>query len=166
MSLLPNNTKTLNNISLQGIKLPTSNKREVGIDMPLKIEKPPTDKAIDYRKLLSINPELERLVEVFDLGDKETLKPLPDLINKTKQTVELEPILEPTDIKRGKLISLACKSLKTEERYSKEAVISLIIKQTKVKTQRAEKGFNLMLEAGAIKRIEGGKFSLIVSPTY
>lgn len=44
--------------------------------------------------------------------------------------------------------------------HSKEEVIQVIEKGSKVSRQRAEKGFNLMLEAGAIELSRGSYYLL------
>jgi len=54
---------------------------------------------------------------------------------------------------RETLIALAKQLIKAETMHSKEEIIQAIEKGSRISKERAEKGFNLMLEAGAFEPI-------------
>lgn len=62
------------------------------------------------------------------------------------------PESAPQEIDRPKLISLAQRVIEGENSYSKEEIIELISKATNTSRERAERGFYLMLEAGALEQ--------------
>ncbi len=55
------------------------------------------------------------------------------------------------EIDRLKLIALAQRVVKGQNNYSQEELIELISKATNITRARAERGFYLMLEAGALE---------------
>lgn len=58
--------------------------------------------------------------------------------------------VETQDVDKYKLIALAQRVIKGEDSYSKEEIIAGIKEATNVSLERAERGFNLILQAGAI----------------
>ena len=94
-----------------------------------------------YSKLVAINPILAELVEALDLVSFQT----EERIERVE--VEEEPTPDP------KLKALAGRIIEGEKSYTREELISKIAEGTKTPQKRAENGFNLMLESGAIKSI-------------
>lgn len=105
-----------------------------GVRLPIReIERKATIKAltseeIAYNKLLQRNPLIEKLVEKLDL------------------------------IHNFKLIALAQRIIEKKNSYTKEEVIDKIKEATNVNQERAEKGLNLILQAGAIEIIPGERY--------
>ena len=158
MSLLSTDITKVKRLSLQEVKLPTIERRAEPIT-PILVERPPTDEEIVYSKLVAINPLLEKLVDSLDLVsiktgerlkkvDIETIKPHP------------EPEVKAQEIDKPKLIALAHRVIEGDSSYSKEDIIVKIEKATNVNQERAERGFNLILQAGAIQLTPGGMYYL------
>ena len=158
MSLLSTDITKVKRLSLQEVKLPTIERRVEPIT-PILVEKPPTNEEIVYSKLVAINPLLEKLVDSLDLVsiktgerikkvDIETIKPHP------------EPEVKAQEIDKPKLIALAHRVIEGDSSYSKEDIIVKIEKATNVNQERAERGFNLILQAGAIQLTPGGMYYL------
>ena len=158
MSLLYTDITKVNRLSLQEVKLPTTERRVEPIT-PILVERPPTDEEIVYSKLVAINPLLEKLVDSLDLVsiktgerikkvDIEAIKPHP------------EPEVKAQEIDKPKLIALAHRVIEGDSSYSKEDIIVKIEKATNVNQERAERGFNLILQAGAIQLTPGGMYYL------
>lgn len=66
MSLLSTDITKVKRLSLQEVRLPTTERRVEAIT-PLQVERPPTPEEITYSNLVAINPLLEELVERLDL---------------------------------------------------------------------------------------------------
>ena len=66
MSLLSIDITKVKRLSLQEVRLPTTEQRVEAIT-PLQVERPPTPEEIAYSNLVAINPLLEELVERLDL---------------------------------------------------------------------------------------------------
>ena len=66
MSLLSTDITKVKRLSLQGVRLPTTERRVEAIT-PLQVERPPTPEEIIYSNMIAINPLLEELVERLDL---------------------------------------------------------------------------------------------------
>ena len=158
MSLLSTDITKVKRLSLQEVKLPTIERRVEPIT-PILVEKPPTNEEIVYSKLVAINPLLEKLVDSLDLVsiktgerikkvDIEAIKPHP------------EPEVKAQEIDKPKLIALAHRVIEGDSSYSKEDIIVKIEKATNVNQERAERGFNLILQAGAIQLTPGGMYYL------
>lgn len=64
------------------------------------------------------------------------------------------------------LKNLVNQIIKIESNYTKEEIIEQIIKTTEVSKERAERGFNLILEAGLIKQIEKNCYYLTGSTPF
>jgi len=149
MSLLSTDIAKVKRLSLREVKLPAPEVR-VGPITPILVERPPTDEEIAYSKLVAINPLIEELVERLDLVSIKT----GERIKKVELREDIKPHPEPevTDPDNSKIIALAGKVIKGEESYSKEEIISRIKEATNVSQERAEIGFNLILQAGAIEQ--------------
>jgi hypothetical protein len=158
MGLLSTDITKVKRLSLKEVKLPTIERR-VELITPILVERPPTDEEIVYSKLLAINPLLEKLVDSLDLVsiktgerlkkvDIEAIKPHP------------EPEVKAQEIDKPKLIALAQRVIEGDSSYSKEDIIVKIEKAINVSQERAERGFNLILQAGAIQLTPGGMYYL------
>lgn len=67
---------------------------------------------------------------------------------------KIKRLIREAEVKaKAQLIALARRTLEEENNYSKEEVISRIKEVTNVSEERAERGFNLFLQAGAIEFI-------------
>jgi len=90
----------------------------------------------------------------------------------TERKVEtITPILverPPTDeeIDKPKLIALANRVIEGENSYSREDIIERIKEATNVSQERAERGFNLILQAGAIEPTLGDRYYLTGSTPF
>jgi hypothetical protein len=165
MSLLSTDITKVKRLSLREVKLPAPELRVEPIT-PIMVERPPSDERIAYSKLVAINPLLEELVDTFDLVSNTT----GERIKKVKLKEDIKPLPEPDikaqEIDKPKLIALAQRVLKDVESYTKEEVIERIVEATKVTKERAERGFNLILQAGAIETTEGERYYLTGSTPF
>lgn len=151
MSLLSTDIAKVKRLSLREVKLPTT-ERKVEPITPILVERPPTDEEIAYSKLVAINPLIEELVERLDLVSITT----GERIKKVELREDIKPHPE-TEIKaqeidRPKLIALAQRVIEGENSYTKEEIIERIKEATNVSQERTERGFILMLQAGAIEQ--------------
>lgn len=151
MSLLSTDIAKVKRLSIREVKLPAPEVNEPE-RKPIQPERPPTDEEIAYSKLVAINPLIEELVERLKLVSIKT----GDRIRKVEVREDYKPHpkaeikAEPVD--NSKLIALAGKVIKGEESYSKEDIVARIKEATNVSQERAERGFTLMLQAGAIEQ--------------
>jgi hypothetical protein len=143
MSLLSTDITKLKRLSLGEVKLPATELRIEPIT-PLKVEIPPTDEEIAYSKLVASNPILAELVGRLELVSSKT--------GERIKKIELREESKPKEIDKPKLIALAQRIVKGENSYSKEGIIARIKEATKVSQERAEIGFNLILQAGGIEQ--------------
>ena len=120
------------------------------IKEPVAPGSPPTEEDIIYSRLLGKYPLLGELVETLDLVSTKT----GDRLRRVDIT---QP---PRPVDRSRLIALATEILEPENSYSQEEVISRLQEATKVSPERAERGFNLMREAGAIEPTAGERYYL------
>ena len=154
MSLLSTDLRTVKKLSLKGVRLPIKDKE------PEPTIYPPSPEEISYSKLVAINPLIEELVDRFDL-----------VSNTTGERIKKVDIPHPQpekkiEIDKPKLIALTQRLLKGETSYSKEELIAIIKEATNVNQDRAEKGFNLILQSGAIEIIIGGRYCLTGSTPF
>lgn len=146
MSLRSVDISKVRRLSLRDVKLPAT---EVRVDTPtLRIDRPPTDEEITYSKLIDSNPLIEKLVDRLKLVSNTT----GERIRKVD--------LPAQDINKPQLIALAKRFIEKDNSYTKEEVIKRIKEATKVTQDRAEKGFNLILQAGAIELTQGERYYL------
>jgi hypothetical protein len=151
MSLLSTDIAKVKRISFKEARLPAPELRVEPIT-PILVERPPSDEEIAYSKLVAINPLLEELVERLDLVSIKT----GERIKKVELREDIKPHPEPEikaqEIDKAKLIALAQRVIEGENSYSKEDIVARIKEATNVNQERAERGFNLILQAGAIEQ--------------
>jgi hypothetical protein len=154
MSLLSTDLSKVKKLSLKGVRLPIKDKE------PEPTNYPPSTEEISYSKLVAINPLIEELVDRLNL--------VSNITGERIKKVDI-PHPEPekkTEIDKPKLIALAQRLLKGETSYSKEELIVIIKEATNVNQDRADRGFNLILQAGAIERLIGGRYCLTGSTPF
>ena len=164
MSLLSTDITKVKRLSLKEVKLPAKEpKVETG---PKEVEIPPTDEEIAYSRFILINPTIETLVERLNLVSSET----GERIKKVELPEEYKKLPEPEvkskEVDKPKLLALALRILNGERTYTKEDVIGRIIADMKVNQERAEKGFNLLLQVGAIQPVGWGRYYLTGSTPF
>ena len=147
MSLLSTNITKVKRLSIREVKLPTPEVRNIETIKPIKVERPPSDERIAYSKLVAINPLIEELAERLDLVSIKT----GERIKKVELREDLKTPTEP-EIDKPKLIALAQRVIKGEDSYSKADIVARIKEATNVSQERAEIGFNLILQAGGIEQ--------------
>jgi hypothetical protein len=162
MSLLSTDITKVKRLSLKEVKLPAPERR---IE-PITTERPPTDEEIAYSKLVAINPLIEELVERLDLVSIKT----GERIKKVELREDIKPHPEPEikaqEIDKPKLIALAQRVIEGENSYSKEDIVARIKEATNVSQERAERGFYLILQAGAIEPTLGDNYYLTGSTPF
>ena len=165
MSLLSTDIAKVKRLSLREVKLPTT-ERKIEPITPILVERPPTDEEIAYSRLVAINPLIEELVERLDLVSITT----GERIKKVELREDIKPHPEPEikaqEIDRSKLIALAHRVIEGENSYSREDIIERIKEATNVNQERAEKGFTLILQAGAIEPTLGDRYYLTGSTPF
>jgi hypothetical protein len=162
MSLRSTDITKVKKLSLRDVKLPATEVIEETIT-PIMVERPPSDEEIAYSKLVAINPLLEKLVEGLDLVSETT----GERIRKVEVREAIKPLPEPLqEIDKPKLIALAQRVIEGENSYTKEDVIERIREATNVSQERAESGFNLILQAGAIEPTLRNKYYLTGSTPF
>ena len=132
MSLLTTDIRKERRLSLKDVKLPATEIK------PIKVEAPSTAEERMYSKIVEKYPLFLEAVELLDLVSPVT--------GTRVKIVDTKP-------SRETLISLAKRLIKGEAIHSKEEIIEAIKTGSKVSQERAEKGFSLMLEAGAFEPI-------------
>ena len=135
-----------------GVKLPAPEVRVEPVT-PIQAERPPTEEEITYSKLVTVNPLLEKLVECLDLVSIKT----GERIRKVAYKPHPE---KPQQTDKPRLKALAEQVLQEGDNYSKDEVVERISKATNVSQERAERGFNLMLQTGAIELTPGDRYYL------
>lgn len=151
MGLLSTDITKVKRLSLRGVKLPAP---EVSVEpiTPILVEKPPTDEEIAYSRLVAINPLIEELVERLDLVSIKTGERIKKVELREEYKPHPEPEIKAQEIDRPKLIALAQRVIEGENSYSRDDIIERIKEATNVSQERAERGFNLILQAGAIEQ--------------
>lgn len=148
MSLLSTDIAKVKRLSLREVKLPAPEIRVEPIT-PILVERPPTDEEIAYSKLVAINPLIEELVERLDLVSIKTGERIKKV--ELREDIKPHPEIKAQEIDKPKLIALAQRVIERENSYNKEEIIERIKEATNVNQERAEVGFNLILQAGAIE---------------
>ena len=161
MSLLSTDITKVRRLSLKEVKLPAPEVRVEPIT-PILVERPLTDEEIAYSRLIDINPLIEELVKRLDLVSSKTGKQ----ISKTETREDIKPHPEAQKIDEPKLIALAQRIIKGENSYSKEEIVAKIKEVTKVNQYRAEIGFTLILQVGAIEFTPEGRYYLSGSTPF
>ena len=150
MSLLSTDITKVKRLSLREIKLPAPELRVEPIT-PILVDKPPSDEEIAYSKLITINPLIAELVERLDLVSIKTGERIKKVELKEDIKPPPEPEITPQEIDKPKLIALAQRVIEGENNYSREEIVNRIKEATNVNQERAEIGFKLMLQAGALE---------------
>jgi len=132
MGLLTTDIRKERRLSLKDVKLPAPEIK------PIKVETPSTAEERMYSKIVEKYPLFLEAVELLDLVSPVT--------GKRVKIVDTKP-------SRETLIALAKRLIKGEAMHSKEEIIEAIKTGSKISQERAEKGFSLMLEAGAFEPI-------------
>ena len=107
-----------------------------------------------------------------DIGKVKRLSLREVKLPTTERKVEpITPILverPPTDeeIDKPKLIALAQRVIERDNSYSREEIIDRIKEATNVNQDRADRGFNLILQAGAIEPTLGDRYYLTGSTPF
>ena len=161
MMLLSTDITKVKRLSLREVKLPTTERRVEPIT-PILVERPPTTEEITHSKIVAINPLIEELVERLDLVSIDT----GERIRKVELREDIKPHPEPPEIDKPKLIALAQRVIERENSYSKEEIIARIKEAANVSQERAEIGFTLILQAGAIEPTPGGRYYLTGSTPF
>jgi hypothetical protein len=165
MSLLSTDITKVKRLFLREVKLPAPELRVEPIT-PILVERPPSDEEIAYSKLVAINPLIEELVDSLDLVSIKT----GERIKKVELREDIKPHPEPEikaqEIDKPKLIALAQRVIEGENSYSKEDIVARIKEATNVNQERAEIGFNLILQAGAIEPTPGDRYYLTGSTPF
>jgi hypothetical protein len=144
MSLLSTDITKVKRLSLKEVKLPAPELRVEPIT-PIQVERPPSFEEIAYSRIVRSYPLVEDLVGRLELVSIKTGERI-----KIVELIEEEPTQETKDVDR--LIALAERIIKGEDSYRKEGIVARIKEATNVSQERAEVGFNLMLQAGAIEQ--------------
>jgi hypothetical protein len=145
MSLLSTDIAKVKRLSIREVKLPAP---EVEAIKPIQVEKPPTEEERAYSKLVAINPLIEELVKRLDLVSIKTRERIRKA--EVREDHSSEPEIKAQEVDNSKLIALAGKIIKGENSYSKEEIIARTKEAIGVSQDRAERGFLLMLQEGAI----------------
>lgn len=159
MSLLSTDITKVNRLSLREVKLPAPERRVEPIT-PILVERPPTDEEIAYSRLVAINPLLQELVERLDLVSYTTGERIKKVELREYIKPHPEPEVKAQEIDKPKLIALAQRVIQGENNYTKDEIIERIKEATKVNYDRADRGFNLFLQAGAIEPTLGDRYYL------
>lgn len=165
MSLLSTDITKVKRLSLREVGLPAPERRVDPITTIL-VEIPPTDEEIAYSKLVSINPLLEELVERLDLVSETTGERIKRVDLREDIKPHPEPEVKALETDKPKLIALAQRVIEGENSYSREEIIERIKEATNVNQDRAERGFNLILQAGAIETTLGDRYYLTGSTPF
>ena len=165
MSLLNVDIAKVKRLSLREVKLPTTERRVEPIT-PILVEKPPTDEEIAYSRLVAINPLLEELVECLNLVSITTGERIKKVELREEYKPHPEPEIKAQEIDKPKLIALAQRVIEEYNSYSREEIIERIKEATNVNQERADKGFNLILQAGAIEPTLGDRYYLTGSTPF
>ena len=169
MSLLSTDITKVIRLSLKEVKLPTPELRVNPVTYN-QIERTLIKEEIIYSKLVNTTPLIEELVTKLNLVSETT----GDNINKVNIPHPLDYIDE---VEKNKLINLAQSLLSTDRVYTQKEIREqikkfLLDRETGLKlcpkyvSFKAKKGFNLMLQAGAIKIILGGRYCLTGSTLF
>ena len=165
MSLLSTDITKVKRLSLKEVKLPAPELRVEPIT-PIQVERPPSDEEIAYSKLVAINSLLEDLVDSLNLVSETT----GERIKKVELREDIKPHPEPEikaqETDKPKLIALAQRVIEGENSYSKEEIVARIKETTNVSQERAERGFNLILQAGALEPTPGDRYYLTGSTPF
>jgi len=156
MSLLSTDITKVKRLSLLEVKLTPLEAREERLELDTtETVNALIDEKKDYSKLITINPLIEDLVKGLNLVSSRT----GERIKKTETKDQRK-------VNRPQLLLIAKKIIDKEDNYTKEEVIFRLRDEAKVNQERAERGFNLMVEAGVIEATTGGRYCLTGSTPF
>ena len=141
MSLSSTDITKRKRLSLRKVNLPAPEVRKEPTKAP---QKPPTQEEVAYSRIVAERPIIEELVERLDLVSPTTGQRIRK-VDLSQQTLQEED--------KPKLIALAQQVIKPEASYTKQQIVDRIVEATNVSQQRAETGFNLILQAGALETL-------------
>jgi hypothetical protein len=165
MSLLSTDITKVKRLSLREVKLPAPELRVEPIT-PILVEVHPTDEEVIYSRFVAINPLLEDLVDSLDLVSITTGERIRKIELREEYKPHPEPKIKAQEIDKPKLIALAQRVIEGENSYSREDIVDRIKEATNVSQDRAERGFNLILQAGAIEPTPVGSYYLTGSTPF
>lgn len=163
MSLLSIDITKLKRLPLKEVPPPAP---ELRVAPAILVERPPTDEEIAYSKLVAINPLIEELVERLPLVSEKTGERIRKVELREEEVLPSESKVKAQEIDKPKLIALAQKLIEGDNSYTRPEIIDRIKKVTQVSQERAERGFNLLLEAGAIEPTLGDRYYLTGSTPF
>jgi len=164
MSLLSTDITKVKRLSLKDVKLP--DREEKTEAPPILVDPDPTDEEITYSKLVAINPRVEELVNRLNLVSCKTGEPIKKIELKEDIKAPSNTVIKSQEIDKDRLIKLAERIIEEQNTYTKEEIVDKIKEATKVSQERAERGFNLILDAGAIEPTQGGRYYLTGSTPF
>lgn len=136
MSLNSTDITKVKRLSLREVKLPAP--KETPVEL-ITAPQSPSEEEVVYRTMAGKYPLLESLVASLDL-----------VLSKPEKRAEIKP--QPVD--KDKLRTIAERTLSGNSSYPKGEVIDRLQREAEVSRERAERGFNLMVEAGIIETID------------
>ncbi len=131
----------------------------------IHVKRPLSDEEIAYSTFVAKNPLLEELVERLGLVSIKTGERIKKVELREDIKYLPEPEIKAQEIDKPKLIALAQRVIEGENSYSREDIIERIKEATNVSQERAERGFNLILQAGAIEQTINPELYYLVSST-
>ena len=161
MGSLSVNIAKVKRISPGGLKIRPRENREPDLPKREKIQGPElpfTDMERTYTRMADKEPLLERMVNIFDLATSETGE-RPRMVRGEEYTAgaEITPQEPPQPQVKGRpgrtLREIALSILEPENSYTREEIVDRIRKGTGVSQERAENGFNKILEAGEMEEV-------------
>jgi hypothetical protein len=164
MGLLSTDITKVKRLSLKEVKLPATEVREEPTVTPIHVKKPLSNEEVGYRALIAEYPLVERLVRVFHNLSKEDPAKYSALYHvsetsgritgRVKVREEYDSLEEPEVLSKETvaLKEIALRLIEGGKSYSKNDIVERLMIDTKVHIERAERGFRLMLEAGAIEQ--------------
>lgn len=163
MGLLSIDITKVKRLSLREVSLPAPEQKAEPITLTL-VEKPPTEEEIAYSRIVASNPAIELFVDRLDLVSETTGERLRKVDPRAEHSPSPKP--EPKDTDSPRLVALAQEILQKYNSYTMEEVTERIREATNVSQDRAERGFSLMLQAGAIEPTLGGRYYLTGSTPF
>jgi len=126
----------------------------------------PEKKAINTERLQKQLKRLNKRAGV--IITEKVIKFQGGLLGATDEEIEIviSKLLPKKETDKSKLIALAQRVIEGESSYSKEEIVERIKEATNVSLERAERGFNLILQAGAIEATLGDHYYLTGSTPF
>lgn len=163
MGSLSVNIAKVKRFSPGGLKVRPQENREPDLHQRETIrgpELPFTDTERTFTRMVDKEPLLETIVTTFDLATPETGE-RPRMVKEVEQireSRETQPDTPPRDRNNrpGRTLrEIALSILEPQNNYSREAIVEKIRESTGVSQERAENGFNKILEAGELEEVPG-----------